>query len=618
MMYGRIVTRDQLVALATNGQNGGGPPTTLLVGPAGGLPAGSIVTTAGPIAGFPQLTTAVNLTNTTFTLSSQPSNNSTSSSSMAMDISSPVTDVANTPMTTSHNLLGGDTTSLTLASILPINGSHVTVGGPHHHLLGHIVTPNNNSVSHPHHHILTTNVNSSFLQLTPSSSSSLSSSTTAAAAAAALTLNRPSATNPFSTSTTTTTMNTANNSNIPSSHSASRESSATDQLIGLTSGSGGIGGGGSTSSSSSNTSSTDQQRINLSSGNNSTTAADPLLRSPQGGAGLHSYNLDGTRAFKQGSNHTNHHHLSQNASNNKQNTANAANTAMGLNACNKKRIISALTTELITTYKHINEVYYAKKKRRAQNAQPDDGSGSTLPSNSNSNGSSQGNNNSQSLAASGTKKEKKSADDMLLLSQHQQQTSHDDENHDYIIRAGERFLDRYEIDSLIGKGSFGQVVKAYDHFEGHHVAIKIIKNKKPFLNQAQIEVKLLEMMNTYPDEALNLTHQSGKEKIVNLKGHFMWHNHLCLVFELLSYNLYDLLRNTNFRGVSLNLTRKFAQQMCTALSFLSLPDLQIIHCDLKPENILLCSPKRSAIKIVDFGSSCQLGKRVSLLSAILV
>lgn len=223
-----------------------------------------------------------------------------------------------------------------------------------------------------------------------------------------------------------------------------------------------------------------------------------------------------------------------------------------------------LSVDLIKTYKHINEVYYAKKKRRAQQTQGEDSS---------------------------HKKERKLYND-----------GYDDDNHDYIIKHGEKFLDRYEIDSLIGKGSFGQVVKALDHEEQCHVAIKIIKNKRPFLNQAQIEVKLLEMMNKADAD--------NKYYIVKLKRHFMWRNHLCLVFELLSYNLYDLLRNTNFRGVSLNLTRKFAQQLCTALLFLSTPELNIIHCDLKPENILLCNPKRSAIKIVDFGSSCQLGQRI--------
>uniref|UniRef100_A0A7G3AYM7 dual-specificity kinase n=1 Tax=Lutzomyia longipalpis TaxID=7200 RepID=A0A7G3AYM7_LUTLO len=223
-----------------------------------------------------------------------------------------------------------------------------------------------------------------------------------------------------------------------------------------------------------------------------------------------------------------------------------------------------LSVDLIKTYKHINEVYYAKKKRRAQQTHCDDLS---------------------------HKKERKLYND-----------GYDDDNHDYIIKHGEKFLDRYEIDSLIGKGSFGQVVKAFDHEEKCYVAIKIIKNKKPFLNQAQIEVRLLEMMNRADTE--------NKYYIVRLKRHFMWRNHLCLVFELLSYNLYDLLRNTNFRGVSLNLTRKFAQQLCTALLFLSTPELSIIHCDLKPENILLCNPKRSAIKIVDFGSSCQLGQRI--------
>lgn len=98
--------------------------------------------------------------------------------------------------------------------------------------------------------------------------------------------------------------------------------------------------------------------------------------------------------------------------------------------------------------------------------------------------------------------------------------------------------------------------------------------------------------------------------IVRLITNFSFRGHLCLVFELLSYNLYDLLRNTNFRGVSLNLTRKFTSQLCSALEFLSRQDLQIIHCDLKPENILLVNPKRSAIKLVDFGSSCHVNEKV--------
>lgn len=45
-----------------------------------------------------------------------------------------------------------------------------------------------------------------------------------------------------------------------------------------------------------------------------------------------------------------------------------------------------------------------------------------------------------------------------------------------------------------------QVVKAFDHGDQEQVAIKIIKNKKPFLNQAQIEVKLLELMNKHDKE----------------------------------------------------------------------------------------------------------------------
>lgn len=72
---------------------------------------------------------------------------------------------------------------------------------------------------------------------------------------------------------------------------------------------------------------------------------------------------------------------------------------------------------------------------------------------------------------------------------------YDDENADYIVKLGETFADRYVILSHLGKGSFGQVVKAYDRVKNEYCAIKIIKNKTPFYNQALTEIKLLEFMN---------------------------------------------------------------------------------------------------------------------------
>ena len=90
----------------------------------------------------------------------------------------------------------------------------------------------------------------------------------------------------------------------------------------------------------------------------------------------------------------------------------------------------------------------------------------------------------------------------------------------------------------------------------------------------------------------------------------MFRNHQCLVFEMLSLNLYELLKNTQFGGVSLNLIRKFAKQILRSLTFLARPDVDIIHCDLKPENILLRHPKRSGVKVIDFGSSCRSNKRM--------
>ncbi|KAK6760982.1 hypothetical protein RB195_022162 [Necator americanus] len=301
--------------------------------------------------------------------------------------------------------------------------------------------------------------------------------------------------------------------------------------------------------------------------------------------------------------------------------------------------IRKLTCDLIKTYKNINESFYLRKALRRQEHQ------ANMQANRNNASATSGSNQLLSTASTihpqGTAHNLPTnldmqhgslpkglphfdtnappASQMVVpavteneASRNRQKSSrggphnggYDDENYDYILKDGECFNTRYIIltEKPIGKGSFGQVTRAYDTVAKEDVAIKIIKNKKTFFDQAQIEIKLLEMMRAHDTER--------KYNVVLLKGHFVHRNHLCLVFELLSYNLYDLLRNTNFRGVSLNLTRKFAQQLTKTLLFLSSPELSIIHCDLKPENVLLCNPKRSKINIIDFGSSCQIGHRI--------
>ena len=114
----------------------------------------------------------------------------------------------------------------------------------------------------------------------------------------------------------------------------------------------------------------------------------------------------------------------------------------------KDRPVFQLTTSLIDTYKNINRVYYEEKEA------------------------------SESSRSKGGKKGARNH-------------GWDDEHYDYIITEGELFLDRYEILTRIGKGSFGQVVRAFDRDMNQDVAIKIIKSKKPFLMQAKTEIDLL-------------------------------------------------------------------------------------------------------------------------------
>jgi serine/threonine protein kinase len=176
----------------------------------------------------------------------------------------------------------------------------------------------------------------------------------------------------------------------------------------------------------------------------------------------------------------------------------------------------------------------------------------------------------------------------------------DDERGDYMILAHDHVAYRYEVIMILGKGSFGQVVKAYDYKTHKMLAVKVIRNKKRFHHQALVEVKILEHLRDRDRDDMS--------NIIHVIETFYFRNHMCICFELLCVNLYEFIKNNNFQGLSLGLIRRFAIQMLVCLRFLR--KQRIIHCDLKPENILLKQPNKSGIKVIDFGSSCFENERI--------
>ena len=169
-------------------------------------------------------------------------------------------------------------------------------------------------------------------------------------------------------------------------------------------------------------------------------------------------------------------------------------------------------------------------------------------------------------------------------------SGYDDEQDSYIHVVHDHVAYRYEVLKVIGKGSFGQVVKAYDHKNHVYVALKMVRNQPRFHRQAQEEIKIL--------EHLKKQDKDNKMNVIHLHDCFVFRNHVCITFELLSINLYELIKKNKFQGFSLQLVRKFAHSLLQCLE--ALARNRIIHCDMKPENVLLKQQGRSGIKVSHF------------------
>ncbi|GJE95495.1 dual specificity protein kinase yak1 [Phanerochaete sordida] len=176
---------------------------------------------------------------------------------------------------------------------------------------------------------------------------------------------------------------------------------------------------------------------------------------------------------------------------------------------------------------------------------------------------------------------------------------YDNEDYDYILYVndwlGTDEGHKYLILDILGQGTFGQVVKCQNMKTHEVVAVKVVKNKPAYFNQSMMEVTILELLNNQCDP-------HDEHHILRLRDSFIHKNHLCLVFELLSSNLYELIKQNQFQGLSTQLVKVFTAQLLDSLTVLK--EARLIHCDLKPENILLKSLQSPQIKVIDFGSAC--------------
>lgn len=200
----------------------------------------------------------------------------------------------------------------------------------------------------------------------------------------------------------------------------------------------------------------------------------------------------------------------------------------------------------------------------------------------------------------------------------------DDANGNYIVVPKDHINYRYEILSVLGNGSFGNVVKCKDKkYFGRSinnnkiVAIKIIKNDLNWSLQAVYEIKMLKHLNgnrspLNSNDPYTNEYGSMDCPVLTYYDHFHFRGHMCIVTEPLSINLYSLLEIIKFQGLSLPLIKIFTSKILQGLEFIH--GKNVIHCDIKPENIMMKVPPHFnpdnlsedsvVIKIVDFGSSC--------------
>ncbi|CAG8516307.1 2703_t:CDS:2 [Paraglomus occultum] len=188
----------------------------------------------------------------------------------------------------------------------------------------------------------------------------------------------------------------------------------------------------------------------------------------------------------------------------------------------------------------------------------------------------------------------------------------DDEDGHLVVAPGMDIGSRYRIFRILGQGTFGRVVQAWDKKGNVNVAIKIIRAIQKYLEASYAEIGVL---NTIKEND-----PYNDFQCIHIKEFFEYRGHMCIVFPMYAQSVYDFLKSNSYQSFPMKHVQQLSRQLLRSVAFIH--SIKLCHTDLKPENVLLAdddciivpskhSSQRAEtkellstyIKLIDFGSA---------------
>ncbi len=158
-----------------------------------------------------------------------------------------------------------------------------------------------------------------------------------------------------------------------------------------------------------------------------------------------------------------------------------------------------------------------------------------------------------------------------------------EEGHFYVVLGEDIDVStgRFKILSLLGEGTFGKVVEAWDRKRKEYCAVKIVRNIPKYTRDAEYEIRFMERIRS--------ADPNDNFAVMKILRHFRNDpQHVCIVMPKFGPCLLDHLQKHG--PFSHRHLAEITFHMACALDFLH-STLRLMHTDLKPENCLLESSK---------------------------